>query len=144
MRVIIPMLPTGNPRLGDVAAAKAAAPLPRGALALPAVSVPSAPRSPALSPTVREPGGAGPLLWHFWSVTSAQEAYKSTCVRHGPGQNNFQFTRNNWQPQTTALTQAGDEGLGGGREGGGHPWLKAAVPRLRFPGAVGESKRWNP
>lgn len=42
---------------------------PRGALALPAVSVPSAPCSLALSPAVRGSGGAKPLLWHFWSVT---------------------------------------------------------------------------
>lgn len=62
------------------------------------------------------PAAPGPLLWHFWSVTSAQEAYKSTCVRHSPVQNNFQFTRNNYHPQIIACTQAGEEGLGGGRD----------------------------
>lgn len=91
--------------------------------ALPTISVPAARTTPPphLPPSV--PGGAGPLLWHLWSVTSAQEAYKSTCVRRSPVQNNFQFTRNNYHPQIIACTQAGEEGSEGegrqeAREGG--------------------------
>lgn len=105
---------------------------PRGALALPAASVPSEPCSLALSPAVRESGGAKPLLWHFCSVTSAQEADKSTRRRHSPVQNNFQFTRNNCQPQTTALsrraTRAGARGEGGRRaHRAAGRWAQAAL-----------------
>lgn len=81
--------------------------LPRGALALPAASVrarPSpAPHPPRYLPPSGSPAAPGPLPWHFWSVTSAQEAYKSTCVRLSPVQSHFQFTRNNYHPQISAF-----------------------------------------
>lgn len=131
MRVVIPVLPQGKPSLGEVAAEKA--------LPAPARGVAHGAPTPSSPPAVSEPGTAGPLLWHFWSVTNAQEAHKSTCVRHSPVQNNLQFTRNNYHPQIIASTQVGEE-LGRGREERGekgreggreaeHTRQVAAVPR---------------
>lgn len=77
------------------------------ALTLPSLSLL---RTPVLRQGARR---ARPLLWHFWSITSALEAYKSTCVRHSHVQINFKFTRNNYHLQITACTQGA---WGGGRE----------------------------
>lgn len=109
MQVIVALIPTGKLRLREETAPCGSVPP-----ALPAISVPTAHTTPPphLLPSV-SPAAPRPLLWHLWSVTSAQEAYKSTCVRHSPVQNNFQFTRNNYHPQIIACTQAGEEGLVG-------------------------------
>lgn len=68
VRVVTAELPTGDPRLGEVAAARQrlpAARCPRPARRLGASSpVPRSP-PPALSPAVREPGGARPVAMAF-------------------------------------------------------------------------------
>lgn len=74
-------------------------PPPRCELARPS----PAPHPPRYLPPSGSPAAPGPLPWHFWSVTSAQEAYKSTCVRLSPVQSHFQFTRNNYHPQISAF-----------------------------------------
>lgn len=127
-----PWDPRRKPRPGEATAACRAVPSP--ALALPATSRPAARTTlpPRLLSSV-SPAAPGPLLWRLWSVTSAQEAYKSTCVRHSTVQNNFQFTRNNYHPQIIACTQAGEEGWEGegrqeARKGG-----RAGAPGRRRP-----------
>lgn len=114
--------------------------------ALPAPGYQRCPSSlPDLLPSLSPPE-PWPLLWHFWSVTSAQEAYKSTCVRHSPVKNNFQFTRNNYHPQKIACTQAGEEGVEreerkeSGREGGEHTG-QVALPGLGVSGRAGGKQR---
>lgn len=94
VRAVTAELPTGVPGLGEVAAARQRLPAARCPRPVPPL--------PYLPPS-GSPAAPGPLPWHFWSVTSAQEAYKSTCVRLSPVQSHFQFTRNNYHPQISTL-----------------------------------------